>query len=167
MGKRAITSSLKSVQLTQVDSKNQSQDSNLSHFRTNVPQAWKVDFAYVFTYPLTPVPLSLFSPDGTVAKTNKSSLFQELEKRIMPSQSDNIDAAIIDGPFMLHLIAGKQTGTYSQLSRTVLSSAVRLSKTRADTVFDNFKEHSLNDVAETQTTRGTSSQDQCSDVHSN
>ena len=83
-----------------------------------------IDFEYVFTYPLPPVPLSLFSPNLTMAKTNKNSLFQELEKRIMPSQPDTVDAAIIDGPFMLHLIAGKQTGTYSQLCRTVLSNAV-------------------------------------------
>ena len=46
---------------------------------------------------------------------------------------------------MLHLIAGKQTGTYSQLCQTVLLNAVRLSKTRVDIVFDNYKEHSLND----------------------
>ena len=83
----------------------------------------KFDLEYVFTYPLTPVPLSLFLPDGTMAKINKSSLFQELEKIIIPSQPDTVDAAIIDCPFMLHLIAGKQTGTYSQLSQTVLSNA--------------------------------------------
>ena len=64
----------------------------------------------------------------------------------MPSQPDTIDAAIINGPFMLHLTAEKQTRTYSQLSRTVLSNAVGLSKTRVDIVFDNYKEHSLKDA---------------------
>ena len=105
-----------------------------------------IDLEYIFTYPLTPVPLSLFSPDGTMTRTDKSSLLRELEKRIVPSQPDTIDAAIIDGPYMLHLIAGKKTGTYSQLSRTFLLCAVRLSKARVDIVFDNYQEHSLKDA---------------------
>ena len=59
----------------------------------------KVDMAEVFCYPLTPVPLSLCHVDGTMPKSPKVKLLQELESRIVSTPPSHFDAAIVDGMF--------------------------------------------------------------------
>ena len=59
----------------------------------------KVDMAEVFCYPLTPVPLSLCHVDGTMLKSPKVKLLQELESRIVSTPPSYFDAAFVDGCF--------------------------------------------------------------------
>ena len=70
-----------------------------------------LDLEIIFSYPLTPVPLSIFSGDGTMAKTNKCTLLRELEKKAEQSSSTYKDAVIIDGNFLLHLLPSSQAAT--------------------------------------------------------
>ncbi|GFU47188.1 hypothetical protein TNCV_4654401 [Trichonephila clavipes] len=62
----------------------------------------KVDMAKIFTYPITPVPLSLCHFDGGICKTHKSILMKCLEKDVEHNPPSHIDLAVIDGFFLLH-----------------------------------------------------------------
>ena len=64
----------------------------------------------ILRYPLTPVPLSMSHVDGTMQKTPKSKLIQELEKRVASNPHINVDMTIIDGMFFCHLLY--QTSIY-------------------------------------------------------
>ena len=86
---------------------------------------------YVCTFPLSPVPLSMFHGDGTMARTDKSSLFRELESRINPSSPDSVDAVIIDGNFLLHLLPSGKATTYGVLARLILIQSMSLSKKKS------------------------------------
>ena len=59
----------------------------------------KVDMEDFLTYPLTPVPLSLCHLDGSMQKTPKTKLLQELEKRVKSTSPSHIDVTIIDAMF--------------------------------------------------------------------
>ena len=59
-----------------------------------------IDMAEVFKYPLTPVPLSF----GTMQKTPKVKLLNELESRVKSINPQHVDVTIIDGMFFLHLL---------------------------------------------------------------
>lgn len=56
----------------------------------------KIDMLKILFYPLTAVPLSLCHIDGSMNKTDKSTLLKLLENRI---QSIGPDCTIIDGFF--------------------------------------------------------------------
>ena len=63
----------------------------------------KVDMAEVLSFLLTLTPLSLGHADGTMLKTQKSKLLEELESRIFSEKPNNVDVTIIDVMFFLHL----------------------------------------------------------------
>lgn len=63
----------------------------------------KLDLEYVLTYPLTPVPLSVCSTDGTMVKKNKSSLLELMENKAAPAVPGAIDAYVIYVIYLLHL----------------------------------------------------------------
>ena len=64
-----------------------------------------LDLSHVFTFPLTPVPLSLCYCDGTMAKTEKTALFRHLESKVESSfpSSASVDACVVDGSFRLRV----------------------------------------------------------------
>ena len=61
--------------------------------------------AEVLSFPLTPRPLSLSHADGTMLKTQKSKLMEELESRIFNEKPNHVDVTIIDAMFFF--ICGK------------------------------------------------------------
>ena len=85
----------------------------------------KLDLQHVFSYPLTPVPLSMCYGDGTMAKTQKSTLLKILENRVPRSSHQTIDAVIIDGNFLLHALPANQPPTYGGLA-TALGTKSRM-----------------------------------------
>ena len=99
-----------------------------------------LDLETIFSYPLTSVPLSLFSGDGTMAKTYKSTLLHELEKKGEQSSPSCKDAVIVDGNFLLHLLPSNQAATYGALARITLIQAMSLTKSRVDLIFDCYSE---------------------------
>ena len=58
----------------------------------------------ILKYPLTPVPLSLSHADGTMQKTVKVKLSNELQKRVKTVNPTGVDVTVIDGLFFLHLL---------------------------------------------------------------
>jgi hypothetical protein len=105
----------------------------------------QLDLEAIFSYPLTPVPLCLFAGDGTMIKTEKSTLLKELEKRVEPSPPPSSAAYIIDGNFLLHLMPSNKAAKYGKLARIILLQALSCSKDRVDLVFDRYTEPSIKD----------------------
>ena len=68
--------------------------------------AWQaeVDTEQILRYPLIPVPLSISQVNGTMQKTPKSKLLQELEKRVASNPPTNVLVTIIEGMFFFHLL---------------------------------------------------------------
>ena len=104
-----------------------------------------IDLPNIFSYPLTPVPLAMFSTDGTMAKTTKSTLFKELEKKADHGSPLPFDACVVDGNFLLHTMAKQRITTYGSLARSILIQATALSDKRVDIVFDTYAEPSIKD----------------------
>ena len=78
----------------------------------------------------------MFARDGTMAKTDKSTLFHHLESKIEHSIPTSVDTCIVDGNFLLHLLPSNKAPTYGSLARMILVHATALSKTRIDILFD-------------------------------
>ena len=68
-----------------------------------LPLQRKIDLAEVSSFPLTTTPLSLSHADGSMLKTQKSKLMEELESRIFSEKPNHVDVTIIDAMFFLHL----------------------------------------------------------------
>ena len=58
----------------------------------------------ILRYRLTSVPLSISHVSGTMQKTPKSKLLQELGKRVASNPPTNVNVTIIDGMFFFHLL---------------------------------------------------------------
>ena len=91
----------------------------------------KLDLRVILNYPLMPVPFSMASPDGTILKTDKSSLRDHLESKTSQSHGTpshdgpkNVTCCIIDAQFLLHVLPPNILGSYGDLARSILISAV-------------------------------------------
>ena len=88
-----------------------------------------LDLSHVFTFHLTPVPLSLCYSDGTMAKTEKTTLFHHLESKVESSfpSSAYVDACVVDGSFLLRVLPPNLPARYGRLAATILIQATGLS----------------------------------------
>jgi hypothetical protein len=105
----------------------------------------RLDLEAIFAYPITPVPLCLFAVDGTMVKTDKSALFNELEKRVELSTPPPNASHIIDGTFLLHLLPSNKATIYGKLARMILIHAISFSNRRVDLIFDRYSEPFIKD----------------------
>ena len=107
-----------------------------------------LDLPYIFEFPLIPVPLSMCSIDGTMAKTDKSALFKLLESKVQGGDTSPalIRVCIIDGQFLLHTLPPNLPSTYGGLARSILIQAVTLSKKEVHLIFDDYPQPSLKDM---------------------
>ncbi|CAH0563075.1 unnamed protein product [Brassicogethes aeneus] len=105
----------------------------------------KIDLAKVLTYPLTPMPMSLCHVDGTICKTDKSTLMKTLTNEVDDnSEPQYVDVIIFDGFFMLHLIKDLPT-TFGNVARKVLQILTKNNARRIDVVFDRYFNPSIKD----------------------
>ena len=104
-----------------------------------------LDLSHVFTFPLTPVPLSLCDCDGTKAKTEKTALFRHLESKVESyfTSSASVDACVVDGSFLLRILPTNLPATYGKNAATFPIQATALSSKRVDIVFDTYEEPSI------------------------
>lgn len=105
----------------------------------------KIDLMSVLSFPLTPVPLSLGHIDGSLNKTDKSSLFKLLEKEVTSQPPDQIHCTIIDGFFLLHLI-GETPQTFGKLAVHILKKVCHHPGNTIHLVFDKFISPSIKDI---------------------
>lgn len=102
----------------------------------------------VFSHPLGPLPWSLANPDGSLKKTNKSSLASFLENKI--SFSDRItgeSATIIDAMALVQKLYA-ENHTFEEISDLVLTEVLKVGacSQRIDVVFDVYREKSIKDA---------------------
>ena len=95
----------------------------------------KIDMAEVLSFPLTPTPLSLSHADGTMLKTQKSKLMEELESRIFSEKPNHVDVTIIDAMFLLHLWKDLPA-TFGTIARFLLTKAFAQKENNIHLVFD-------------------------------
>lgn len=103
-----------------------------------------VDMATILCYPLTPVPLCFSHIDGTMNKTNKAVLFNNLEKRIKSHSPSSIDCSIIDGMFFLHLL-GDLPVSFGKIAAHILKKLCNQRSARIDIIFDRTISPSIKD----------------------
>jgi len=105
----------------------------------------KVDLEFLLTFPLTPVPLTMF--DGTIvtmAHGDKSVLFSILENKVAKHDSPTqVKTTVIDGNFLLHCLPPNLPPTYGGLSRVLLHMVLSNHSKRVDIVFDTYEEPSI------------------------
>ena len=104
-----------------------------------------IDLARVFTYPLTPVPLSLAHVDGSINKTDKAKLLHKLENTIRSTgPEDPVDVTLVDGMFLLHTLQNLPT-TYGEVASVILALLCNMSN-RVDMICDTYREPSIKDL---------------------
>ncbi|KAG8177889.1 hypothetical protein JTE90_001720 [Oedothorax gibbosus] len=104
----------------------------------------KVDMAKIFSYPITPVPLSLCHFDGAICKTQKSILMKCLETGVEHDQPSHIDIVVIDGFFVLHTMKNVPK-TFGCISKKNLQMVTQLNAKRYDVIFDQYFSPSIKD----------------------
>ncbi|XP_018358131.1 PREDICTED: uncharacterized protein LOC108757918 isoform X2 [Trachymyrmex cornetzi] len=110
----------------------------------------KVDVEKVLCFPITPVPLSLCHIDGSINKTVKSVLVQELEKKLeeVEQPPHQLDFVIVDGFFFLHTFK-QMPRSFGDLSKKILQCLVNNSASRVAIVFDRYFTPSIKDCEHT------------------
>ena len=104
----------------------------------------KIDMGEVLKYPLTQVPLSLANVDGSMKKTPKAKLLQQLESRVVSLKPASIDVMIIDAMFFLHLLVDPPS-TFGSIARYILGCICSTTSREIHFVFDKIIHPSIKD----------------------
>ena len=105
----------------------------------------ELDLASIFTYPLTPIPLSLAHVDGSINKTDKSKLMHLLEDKIHTSAPGHVDVYLVDAMCIIQAITKNIPRTYGGIALLILRRICSL----ADTILfvcDSYDSHSVKDI---------------------
>ena len=102
----------------------------------------------MLVYHLTPVPLTFVHIDGLNISTDKSTLFSELEVRIIKNAPRNVDACIIDGMFLIqsHVDLPSTFGGQANVTLSRLISHANY----VDFARDTFRYPLINDITRDQ-----------------
>ena len=104
----------------------------------------KIDLSIVFKFPLTPVPLSLGHVDGSLNKTNKSTLMHKLEEKITSGNPPDTKAYIVDAMFLIRTLTNVPA-TFKALAKLILQKLVSMGQ-RVDFVCDIYVSPSIKDL---------------------
>ena len=99
----------------------------------------------VLQHPLGPLPWALSNCDGTLKKTNKSTLARHIEGRVAPAEHIPLPSAcIIDGMSMVNKISGDNR-TFGDIAENIFKFAIQAANasSRIDIVFDVYRENSI------------------------
>ena len=111
-----------------------------------------IDLEHVFSFPLTPVPLTMCNSDGTMAHADKSKLFKLLEGTVSDHGSPTfVGTHIIDGNFQFQCMLLDQPAVYGVLSQNILVTSLVNKSRRIDINFDmliHMKDHPSRIVSE-------------------
>ena len=113
-----------------------------------IAQNRKLNMMEVLSYPLGPKPWALANGDGSLKKTDKSSLGRHIEKEA--AYMDTISgsrAIIIDGMGIVQQVSGENI-TFREVSQQVLKKVLYNGEgsERIDVVFDKYMKHSIKDI---------------------
>ena len=104
-----------------------------------------LDMREVLKHPLGVLPWALSNCDGTLKKTNKSTLARHIESRVAPDESIPLPSAcIIDGMSLVNKISGDNR-TFGDIAESIFMIAIQSgnASSRIDIVFDVFKDNSI------------------------
>lgn len=104
-----------------------------------------IDMQAVLSYPITPIPLSLCHPDGTIYKTNKAQLMKVLESEVTSLPPNGYDTIIYDAMSLLHMI-GDIPLTYGGVVKCILQKICKKSATNIHLIFDTYFTPSIKDL---------------------
>ena len=105
----------------------------------------EVDMEQILRYPLTPVPLSINHMGGTMQKTPKSKLLQELEKRVASNPPTNVEVTITDGMFFFHFLY-QLSSNFAGLADHLLRQVYKQRVTGIHLAFDKTISPSMKDA---------------------
>ena len=125
-------------------------DRNLFGKMALVAQSRNLNMKEVLRYELGPFPWSIATCDGSLRKTNKATLSNNLEKTTLQAETISANSStIIDAMALVQRIAGTVNGkTFSDISKfvfrhTLIEGAM---SNRIDVVFDTYKDLSIKDI---------------------
>ena len=120
-------------------------DKNLFGMMAVISHSRNLDMKEVLSHPLGSIPWSLATADGTLRKTNKAVLSNNLEKESTPSEEiPENSSCIIDAMSLVQKIKGKQK-TFKEVAETLFRKAMseKVSCNTVDLVFDVYEEKSI------------------------
>lgn len=113
----------------------------------------KLDIDKILSHPLTPMSLCFSHVDGTLCKTDKSTLLKELEKQIQSDSPPYCDVMIFDGFFLLNAMKDVPR-TFGNVSKKFLQMVTSNTASTIIVLFDSYPSPSIKDSAHQ--CRGTS-----------
>lgn len=102
-----------------------------------------LDLQHMFSYPLTPVPLSLAHIDGSMLKTDKSKLLRKLESLTNNLSPASVDTTVVDAMCLIQSLVELPT-TYGGIAQVILRRLSSLSP-QVDFVTDTYIQPSIKD----------------------
>ncbi|CAG9814704.1 unnamed protein product [Phaedon cochleariae] len=105
---------------------------------------YEVDLAKALSYPLTPLPMSLCHFDGTICKTNKSSLMNLLEAEVESEGPPYVDVVLLDGFFILHMMKDVPK-LFGNIAKKIMQIITKYKGHRIDVLFDRYSHPSIKD----------------------
>ena len=96
-------------------------------------------------HPSRPLPWRLSKYDGTLKKTNKSTLARNIESRVAPAISILLPSAcIVGGMSLINKISGDNR-TFGDIAKSIFMIAIQSGNvsSRIDIVFDVYKGNSI------------------------
>ena len=128
-------------------------DRNLFAKMILIGQTRKLNMKDVLSHRLGPIPWALASPEGTIRKTDKSSLAKKLKKDLSPVEIlPDKSSCIIDGMALVQSLEANRM-YFSDVSKAILSKALRegASSKRIDVVFDVYRKKSIKKCGKSKT----------------
>lgn len=149
--KKVILAGTKTKRIKSADGKREAQDMGAIFNRLllfNQVSDVKIDMKTVLGFELTPLPLSMFEPDGKIRLCkNKSDLKNTLKKEIPSRTAKAPDFVIIDGCAILWIIHWPTSGTLSSYVKGFLKYVLdKVSQNDTALIFDRYNEYSIKSV---------------------
>ena len=120
-----------------------------------IAQSRNLKIKEVMKHPLGPVPWSLSTGEGSLRKTSKSALANELKKNVPVAETvQGPIATIIDGMSLIQKTRGDKR-TFGDVASSILSNVLNESKDsqRVDVVFDVYRQDSIKSAERQQRTK--------------
>ena len=108
-------------------------------------QKKQIDLSVALSYPLTPHPPCMSHPDGSMRKTDKSTMMHIIERKVTSLPPNQIENAVVDGMFILRTLPNRLAPTLRGLVEYVLVKIMKLARHRIDLCFDTYTSPSIKD----------------------
>lgn len=106
----------------------------------------KINIEFCLTFPLAPMPPALFSYDGGMLKTDKSTLAKTLKSNVEVSEPTQIDVEIIDGFYYFYLIGASIPQTFEKIAESILIKIGSTTAAQVHLVFDRYMSPSIKET---------------------